>query len=312
MPKALKIIFAGTPEFSVSPLQALLESGHEVIAVYTQPDRPAGRGRELKPSPVKRVALDAGISVHQPVNFKNDEDLELLESLQADLMVVVAYGLILPQRVLDAPRYGCFNIHASVLPRWRGAAPIQRAIQAGDVETGVTIMQMEAGLDTGPMLLVEKIPIGENETAGELHDRLAPLGASALIQTIELLLAGKLQPESQNDELAVYAHKLDKKEAEIDWQQSAQQINRDIRAFNPWPVSYTKLDNKTFRIWESSVLDTQKVAVPGTVIATSADGIDVVTGDGCLRIKQLQPQGKRVMSARDFLNANNPEGKQFG
>ena len=312
MPKALKIIFAGTPEFSVSPLQALLESGHEVIAVYTQPDRPAGRGRELKPSPVKQVALDAGISVHQPVNFKNDEDLELLESLQADLMVVVAYGLILPQRVLDAPRYGCFNIHASVLPRWRGAAPIQRAIQAGDVETGVTIMQMEAGLDTGPMLLVEKIPIGENETAGELHDRLAPLGASALIQTIELLLAGKLQPESQNDELAVYAHKLDKKEAEIDWQQSAQQINRDIRAFNPWPVSYTKLDNKTFRIWESSVLDTQKMAVPGTVIATSADGIDVVTGDGCLRIKQLQPQGKRVMSARDFLNANNPEGKQFG
>jgi methionyl-tRNA formyltransferase len=312
MPKPLKIIFAGTPEFSVSPLKALLESSHEVIAVYTQPDRPAGRGRELKPSPVKQVALDAGISVHQPVNFKNDEDLELLESLQADLMVVVAYGLILPQRVLDAPRYGCFNIHASILPRWRGAAPIQRAIQAGDAETGVTIMQMEAGLDTGPMLLVEKISIGENETAGELHDRLAPLGASALLDTIELLLAGKLEPERQNDELAVYAHKLDKKEAEIDWQQSAQQINRDIRAFNPWPVSYTKLDNKTFRIWESSVLDTQQVAVPGTVIATSADGIDVVTGEGSLRIIQLQPQGKRVMSARDFLNAHNPEGKQFG
>ena len=312
MPEPLKIIFAGTPDFSVFPLKALLDSPHEVIAVYTQPDRPAGRGRELKPSPVKQVALDAGLTVYQPVNFKDEKDLELLESLQADVMVVVAYGLILPQRVLDAPKHGCLNIHASILPRWRGAAPIQRAIQAGDEETGVTIMQMEAGLDTGPMLLIEKIKIGEAETGGQLHDRLAPLGASALIKTLELLVAGNLQPQIQDDNLAVYAHKLDKKEAEIDWSQPAEQIHRDIRAFNPWPVSYTYLENKSLRIWESLVVNAEQDVEPGTVVSTSSEGIDVATGKGLLRIVQLQPQGKRVMSSRDYLNANDPKGKQFG
>ena len=312
MSEPLKIIFAGTPDFSVFPLKALLDSPHEVIAVYTQPDRPAGRGRELKPSPVKQVALDAGLTVYQPVNFKDETDLELLESLQADVMVVVAYGLILPQRVLDAPKHGCLNIHASILPRWRGAAPIQRAIQAGDEETGVTIMQMEAGLDTGPMLLIEKIKIGEAETGGQLHDRLAPLGASALIKTLELLVAGNLQPQIQDDNLAVYAHKLDKKEAEIDWSQPAEQIHRDIRAFNPWPVSYTYLENKSLRIWESLVVNAEQDVEPGTVVSTSSEGIDVATGKGLLRIVQLQPQGKRVMSSRDYLNANDPKGKQFG
>lgn len=312
MTQPLKIIFAGTPEFSVFPLKALLESDHEVIAVYTQPDRPAGRGRGLKPSPVKEVALEANIPVYQPPNFKQEEDLQQLESLKADLMVVVAYGLILPQRVLDAPAQGCLNIHASILPRWRGAAPIQRAIQAGDAETGVTIMQMEAGLDTGPMLFIEKIDIGADETGGQLHDRLAPLGADALMKTLELLQQEKLSPEIQDESQVVYAHKLDKKEAEIDWHQAAEKIRRDVRAFNPWPVSFTRLADKTIRIWETELLDADSDAAPGSVIATSADGIDVASGEGVLRITQLQPQGKRVMSARDYLNANDLKGKQFG
>ena len=319
MAQPLKIIFAGTPDFSVFPLKALLESDHQVIAVYTQPDRPAGRGRELKPSPVKEVAMKAAIPVYQPLNFKQEEDLQQLESLQADIMVVVAYGLILPQRVLDAPRLGCLNIHASILPRWRGAAPIQRAIQAGDAESGVTIMQMEAGLDTGPMLFIEKIDIGADETGGQLHDRLAPLGADALIISLGLLQQDQLSPEIQDDSLAVYAHKLDKKEAEIDWHQPAEKISRDVRAFNPWPVSYTRLVDKTIRIWETKLLDSNTEAyssdsgiAPGSVVETSAEGIDVATGEGMLRITQLQPQGKRVMSARDYLNANDLKGKQFG
>jgi methionyl-tRNA formyltransferase len=308
----LKIIFAGTPDFSVAPLQALLESKHQVIAVYTQPDRPAGRGRALKPSPVKAAALEAGITVFQPKNFRDEADLQVLEALQADVMIVVAYGLILPQRVLDAPRYGCLNIHASLLPRWRGAAPIQRAIQAGDAQTGVTIMQMEAGLDTGPMLNIESIDIGPEETGGQLHDRLAPLGAKALMKTLDMLLADQLNPQVQDDALANYAHKLEKSEAEIDWSQSAIELERMVRAFNPWPVAYTRLGDKTLRIWQVQVPDLPQSGAAGSVLATSSEGIDVATGAGVLRISQLQPQGKRVMSARDFLNAHDLAGVSFG
>ncbi len=308
----LKIIFAGTPEFSVAPLQALIDSEHEVIAVYTQPDRPAGRGRHLKPSPVKQAAVDHGIPVFQPVNFKDEADLSALEALKADVMIVVAYGLILPQRVLDAPRYGCLNIHASLLPRWRGAAPIQRAIQAGDKETGITIMQMEAGLDTGPMLYKEVITIGETETGGQLHDRLAPLGAHALMKTLGLLVSGRLKPEIQDDALANYAHKLDKTEAQIDWSRPATELERIVRAFNPWPVAYTSLNDKTLRIWQAGCLAQQAEGSAGAVMTTSAEGIDVSTGEGVLRISELQPQGKRAMSARDFLNAHDLTGQSFG
>lgn len=312
MSEKLRVIFAGTPEFSVYPLKALLESEHEVIAVYTQPDRPAGRGRQLKPSPVKQVAVEADIAVYQPNNFKAEADLLALEALQADVMVVVAYGLILPQRVLDAPRYGCLNIHASILPRWRGAAPIQRAIQAGDSQTGVTIMQMEAGLDTGPMLYKAIIDIGENEAGGQLHDRLAPLGATALMHTLNLLVAGQLTPEIQNDAQANYAHKLEKAEAQIDWSRPASSLVKMIQAFNPWPVAFTQLVGKTLRIWDARLIDKNSDASAGTVVAASAEGIDVATGDGLLRITQLQPQGKRAMSARDFLNAHDINGQCFG
>lgn len=312
MTEKLRVIFAGTPEFSVYPLQALLDSDHEVIAVYTQPDRPAGRGRELKPGPVKQLALDNNIAVYQPLNFKQEEDLAALEALEADIMVVVAYGLILPQRVLDAPKRGCLNIHASILPRWRGAAPIQRSIQAGDKQTGVTIMQMEAGLDTGPMLYKAVIDIGETETGGQLHDRLAPLGAEALMKTLELLVADELKPEIQDDSLANYAHKLDKKEAAIDWQKPAAEIERSVRAFNPWPVTFTRFGKKSLRIWSAEVVDVRSTGEPAKVIATSQDGIDVATGDGVLRIKELQPEGKRVMSSADFLNAHDLSDACFG
>jgi methionyl-tRNA formyltransferase len=311
MAESLKIIFAGTPDFSVAPLQALIDAGYPVIAVYTQPDRPAGRGRTLKPGPVKQVALDNNIPVYQPLNFRQEADLEALEALDADLMVVVAYGLILPQRVLDAPRFGCLNIHASLLPRWRGAAPIQRSIEAGDAQTGITIMQMEAGLDTGPMLHKEIIDIGPSETGGELHDRLAPLGAQALLATLEKLEAGQLQPEIQDDELACYAHKLEKQQAHIDWSKPAADIERMVRAFNPWPVAFAELDDKPYRIWQVECLARASASAPGTVEAASADGIDVATGDRLLRIIMLQPPGKRAMASRDFLNAHDVTGKVF-
>jgi len=237
MTQPLKIIFAGTPEFSVAPLAALLESGHKVIAVYTQPDRPAGRGRKLTASPVKQLALEHSIPVFQPKNFREEADLLQLEELQADLMVVVAYGLLLPQRVLGAPRLGCINIHASLLPRWRGAAPIQRSILAGDSETGITIMEMEAGLDTGPMLLKKSCAIGSEDTGGSLHDRLSPLGAEALLEALPGIADGSLKAEVQDDTKAEYAAKLNKSEAVMDWQRSAQDLGRQVRAFNPWPVA---------------------------------------------------------------------------
>ncbi len=308
---SLRIVFAGTPEFSVAPLRALLASPHQVVAAYTQPDRPAGRGRQLAASPVKALALQHGVAVHQPVNFKAEADVVALERLHADLMVVVAYGLLLPQRVLDAPRLGCVNIHASLLPRWRGAAPIQRAILAGDTETGITIMQMEAGLDTGPMLHVRRLPIASDETAGSLHDKLSALGAEALLEALPGIEDRALTPRAQDDAAATYAKKLQKPEALVDWGRPALEIERQVRAFNPWPVAETRLDGEPLRIWRAVAMGGQGGA-PGAVVAASPDGIDVATGDGVLRVLELQPPGRRKVTARDFLNARRLDGASLG
>jgi methionyl-tRNA formyltransferase len=312
MPQPLNIIFAGTPDFATKALERLLSTEHQIVAVYTQPDRPAGRGRKLQISPVKQLALKHGLQVVQPKTLKHTEAQQELADHRADLMVVVAYGLLLPQAVLDAPRLGCINIHASLLPRWRGAAPIQRAILAGDQETGVTIMQMEAGLDTGPMLTIAKTPIHEGDTGGSLHDRLAELGAEALLATLPGLRDGELKAEPQDDALANYASKLDKEEAMIDWSQSAEQIDRQVRAFNPWPVAQCRYGDKVMRIWRSVSLDGGGGSSPGQVVDSSKSYIDVATGDGVLRITQLQMPGKRAMSAADFLNAHTMDGVVLG
>ena len=311
MTEPKRIIFAGTPDFSVPPLRALIESPHEVVAVYTQPDRPAGRGRKVAYSPVKEVALDAGIPVCQPVNFKEPADVAALAALHADLMVVVAYGLLLPQSVLDAPRRGCVNIHASVLPRWRGAAPIQRAVLAGDDESGVTIMQMEAGLDTGPMYRVEKVELAADETGGSLHDRLSVLGAEALMTALPGILDGTLPAEPQDDALSCYARKLDKAEAVIDWSRPAVDIERQVRAFNPWPVAQTRYEDANLRIWRAHAVHGVGGS-PGTVMNATRSGIDVATGEGLLRITELQLPGKRAMGAQDFINANDIQGVLLG
>lgn len=312
MTKPLEIIFAGTPEFSVPPLTALLGTRHKVLAVYTQPDRPAGRGRRLTASPVKRLALEHSIPVLQPNNFREEADLQQLQGLQADLMVVVAYGLLLPERVLAAPRLGCINIHASLLPRWRGAAPIQRAILAGDRETGITIMEMEAGLDTGPMLLKKSCTIAAEDTGGILHDRLSALGAEALLQALLGIADGSLKAQPQDASQAVYAAKLSKSEAAIDWTQAAQELGRQVRAFNPWPVAQTNLGDRVLRIWEAEPLPGGAGALPGMILACGQDGIDVATGQGVLRIKNLQLPGKRAMGAGEFLRAHSLAGVTLG
>ncbi|MCG7944599.1 MAG: methionyl-tRNA formyltransferase [gamma proteobacterium symbiont of Stewartia floridana] len=308
MAQPLKIIFAGTPDFAASALQALLTTEHHVVAVYTQPDRPAGRGRKVQFSPVKQLAVEHDLEVFQPKTLKDPQAQEILAQHQADLMVVVAYGLLLPQAVLDTPRLGCINIHASLLPRWRGAAPIQRAILAGDETSGVTIMQMEAGLDTGPMLSIRSTPIDAKETGGSLHDRLAELGSAALIEVLPGLSEGSVEAIPQDDSQANYASKLDKEEARIDWSQSAVQIDRQVRAFNPWPVAHCLYGDKVMRVWNSEVVSADGSASPGQVVATAKTGFDVATGEGVLRISQLQMPGKRAMSAGDFLNAHNMDG----
>lgn len=307
----MNIIFAGTPDFAATALQALLDSEHEVCAVYTQPDRPAGRGRKLTASPVKALAQQHSIPVHQPVSLKDEAEQQIIRDYSADLMVVVAYGLLLPKAVLETPRLGCINIHASRLPRWRGAAPIQRAIQTGDSETGVTIMQMDVGLDTGDMLYTVSTPIESDDTAASLHDRLAQLGAAAALETITQLQQGTAEPQKQDDSLANYAHKLDKAEAEIDWSLPAAEIDRQVRAFNPWPVAQTSFQGDKLRIWQARPLTDTHPSAPGTVIQASKQGIDVVTGEGVIRLLQLQKAGSKAMDAAAFLNGH-PELKEGG
>jgi methionyl-tRNA formyltransferase len=305
-----RIVFAGTPEFSVPPLRSLLENGYQVVAVYTQPDRPAGRGRKLAVSPVKQVALETGLPVLQPGSLKEREAQQRLAALAPDLMVVVAYGLLLPQRVLDTPRLGCINIHASLLPRWRGAAPIQRALLAGDTETGITIMQMEAGLDTGPMIHKCSCPISAEDTGQSLHDRLASLGAAALLESLPGILAGNPPQAPQDDADACYAKKVTKEEALLDWTLPALHLGRMVRAFNPWPVAHTRFAGVTLRVWEAEALS--GAGTPGRVLGAGREGIDVGTGAGVLRIKRLQMPGKRPVNAAEFSNAHHPLGSRLG
>ncbi|MGS7842074.1 MULTISPECIES: methionyl-tRNA formyltransferase [Stenotrophomonas] len=299
----MRIVFAGTPEFAVSSLRAAARH-HEVVAVYTQPDRPAGRGRGLAPSPVKLEAVARGIPVYQPESLKGDAAQQQLRDLQPDLMVVVAYGLILPKAVLAIPTHGCWNVHASLLPRWRGAAPIQRAIQAGDAKTGVCLMQMEAGLDTGPVLLHQELPIAATDTGGQLHDKLAELGAQVLSDGLGLLRAGiKPIARPQPEQGVTYAHKLDKAEAKLDWAQDAAALARTVRAFNPWPIAEATLAGERVRIHGAVALDEAHAQAPGTVLAAGRDGIDIACGQGVLRLRVLQREGGKAITAADYLNA---------
>jgi methionyl-tRNA formyltransferase len=299
----MKIVFAGTPEFAVASLRAAARH-QEVVGGYTQPDRPAGRGRGLMPSPVKLEAIARGIPVFQPESLKSEQAQQQLRDLQPDLMVVVAYGLILPKAVLAIPTYGCWNVHASLLPRWRGAAPIQRAIQAGDADTGVCLMQMEAGLDTGPVLLRQHTPIQAGELGGSLHDRLAELGAQVLSDGLGLLRAG-LKPiaQPQPEQGVTYAHKLDKAEARLDWSQDAQVLERTVRAFNPWPIAEAQLAGERVRIHGAVALADNPGKAPGTLLAAGRDGIDIACGQGALRLRVLQREGGKAITAADYLNA---------
>ncbi len=303
----MRVIFAGTPDFSVPVLQAILDSRHAVVGVYTQPDRPAGRGRKLQPGPVKQLALECGLPIFQPASLKGRAEQQVLAALQPDLMVVVAYGLLLPQAVLDVPPRGCVNLHASILPRWRGAAPIQRAILAGDSETGVCLMQMEAGLDSGPVLAEARTAIAPDETGGSLHDRLSLLAARLLAEHLQDLEMGSLQPQPQDESRVTYAHKLDKREASIDWRQDAAQLERQVRAFNPWPVAQAQYQGQSLRIWAAQAIDCD-AANPGKVIAAGRHGIDVACGHGCLRLWEVQLPGGKRLDAAAFLNARSVDG----
>ncbi|WP_415845940.1 methionyl-tRNA formyltransferase [Stutzerimonas zhaodongensis] len=308
----MRIVFAGTPEFAAQHLQALIETGRNVIAVYTQPDRPAGRGQKLMPSPVKQLALEHGIPVHQPQTLRDPAAQAELASLQADLMIVVAYGLILPQAVLDMPRLGCINSHASLLPRWRGAAPIQRAVEAGDAESGVTVMQMEAGLDTGPMLLKVSTPIAADDTGGSLHDRLATLGSSAVVDAVAALEAGTLVGEVQEDSLATYAHKLNKDEARLDWTRPAVELERLVRAFHPWPICHSVLDGAAVKVHAAESASGQ--GAPGQIIGAGKDGLEVACGAGSLRLTRIQLAGGKPLAFSDLFNSRREQftpGKAF-
>ncbi|MFC0308672.1 methionyl-tRNA formyltransferase [Gallibacterium trehalosifermentans] len=304
--KPLKIIFAGTPDFAAQHLQALLSSQHQVVAVYTQPDKPAGRGKKLQPSPVKQLALTHNVPVYQPKSLRKAEAQQELQQIEADVMVVVAYGLILPKAVLETPRLGCLNVHGSLLPRWRGAAPIQRAIWAGDQESGVTIMQMNEGLDTGDMLHKAVCSIDATETSASLYEKLAQLGPTALIEVLDNLESGNYPPEVQQDQFSNYAEKLSKEEAKLDWSLSAEQLERCIRAFNPWPISWVEVidrqqQKQTLKVYQATVLP-HVDAVPGTILQANKQGIQIATKQGVLNLTLLQPAGKKPMSAQDLLN----------
>jgi methionyl-tRNA formyltransferase len=307
----MRIVFAGTPEFAVPALRMLLTSSHEICSVYTQPDKPAGRGRKLKPSPVKALALESGIPVVQPASLKNEDDFKQLSELNPDLMVVVAYGMILPQSVLDLPKYGCINVHGSLLPRWRGAAPIQRALMAGDKETGVTIMQIVRQLDAGDMLHKEVYRIEPHDTASDLHNKLALLGAVGLSKVIDQLVKNALHPEKQDEALVTYAEKLDKSEALIDWSQSAEVLALKVRGMNAWPVAQTTFNDDVLRIWRAEPVNIESNEAPGSVLINDKQ-LDVQTGKGVLRLLEVQlPGGKRV-SAQDFINAHDLLARRLG
>jgi len=297
----LKIIFAGTPDFAATHLQALI-SQHEVVAVYTQPDRPAGRGKKLNASPVKLLAEQNNLPIYQPQSLKDPEQHTILANLQADIMVVVAYGLILPQVVLDAPRLGCINVHGSILPRWRGAAPIQRAVEAGDKETGVTIMQMDAGLDTGAMLTITRCPIEPSETSGSLYDKLAALGAPALLSTLDKLKAGTAVAVAQDNGQSTYAKKIDKAEALIAWSQPAIIIDQRIRAFSPFPAAYTEIEGLRVKIWAAQT-STQQLGTSGEIVAADDNGLLVGCGQGSLLLTEIQLAGKSRMPVSEILRS---------
>jgi len=309
----LRLGFAGTPQFSIAALDALLRSRHRVVAVFTQPDRPAGRGQSLHLSAVKRRALEAGLDVFQPAGFKTPDAVAALRRLELDALVVVAYGLILPAAVLSLPQLGCFNIHASLLPRWRGAAPIQRALLAGDATTGVTIMRMEAGLDTGPIVASREVQIGERETAGSLHDRLAPLGGQLLVETLDEVAAGRARAQPQSQFGITYAEKITKAEALIDWREAATSILRRVRAFNPWPIAETRMNGAQLRVWDAELVPGIAAATPsdrndaapppGSVVAASNAGIDVACGRGALRLLRLQLAGRKPLAVPEFLKS---------
>jgi methionyl-tRNA formyltransferase len=301
MSESLRIVFAGTPEFAAEHLKALLNSTHQIVAVYSQPDRPAGRGQKLTPSPVKQLALQHEIPVYQPQTLRDSAAQAELAALKPDLMVVVAYGLILPQVVLDIPRLGCINSHASLLPRWRGAAPIQRAVEAGDAESGVTVMQMEAGLDTGPMLLKVSTPIAVDDSGGSLHDRLAALGPQAVIDAISGLASGTLQGEVQDDSLATYAHKLNKDEARMDWSRPAIELERRVRAFHPWPICHSTLNGEAIKVHAAALGEGK--GEPGSILAADKSGLTVACGEGALRLTRLQLPGGKALNFSDLYNS---------
>lgn len=305
MSTPLRIVFAGTPDFAAQHLIALIESEHDVVAVYSQPDRPAGRGKKLQASAVKKVALAEKIAVFQPQTLKSEEAQEQLASLNADVMIVVAYGLILPQKILDTPKLGCLNVHGSLLPRWRGAAPIQRAIWAGDKQTGVTIMQMDKGLDTGAMLYKQSIDIQPDDTSATLYEKLASVGPQALLACLKDI--HQLEPEIQDDKLANYAQKLSKEEARISWQIDAEQLERNIRAFNPWPTAFFEVDSEqgsiAIKVWSAEVVKHASTSQPGTILKADKQGILIQTATDALLLTKIQVPGKKAMPVVDILNA---------
>ena len=306
----MKLVFAGTPEFAVPALDALHAAGHDIAGVFTQPDRPAGRGRKLQASPVALRAEALGIAVHKPPKL-HAEAQAVLRQLAPEAMVVVAYGLLLPQAVLDIPKRGCLNIHASLLPRWRGAAPIARAVEAGDSETGITIMRMDAGLDTGPMLLLERIPLGAEMTAAQLHDALSPLGGRLIVEALARLQRGELPEQAQPAEGMTYAKKLSKEEARVDWTQPAGTLARRVRAFNPAPVAWSELDGERIRLWNARALDRASGASPGTIVAADADGLRIACGEGQLLVTELQRPGGKALDAAQAVRGWAISGKTF-
>ena len=301
---SLRIVFAGTPEFSLPTLQGLIDSKQTVVAVYTQPDRPAGRGQTIQQSPIKACALAHGIPVYQPLNFKSPDEQLIFKNLQADVMVVVAYGLILPKVILKMPKFGCLNIHGSLLPRWRGAAPIQRAILAGDITTGITIMQMDEGLDTGDMLSHHACAIQPKDTSKILHDKLALLGKTALLNALDLLEKNELNPQKQDTSQATYAAKISKAEAKINWQESALVLERKIRGFNPWPIAFTEIAGQTIRIFTAEALEKQVTEKPGTIVEITPESVVVATGEGTLRLLEIQLPGKKRLPVKDVLHSS--------